>query len=321
MTVLMQHPQQEALAALDAWLVDALRSGLDAIGRDWPARAEPIARRLVDARLRGLSDRVLGAPAAWDGTAPASPDRRRAVAGALGQLRLISSGLRRGGDPATQAELTRLAAAAPRRDALLRDPNIRVEPGLWRSAGRRRHRRWDGLYRVETWLRRESDAMPALIVSYDRDPEVPPTTPIAPGLAYDGAVAFFAGPSPLRAVLADAAPEHMLACDAPPAPSNATLGAALESWRQRMIRTPWRGAGPVEAGDLRFNGAPEDPALIAPDGVAAPLEPGFPSEGRAALAALSAEAPLSALGLWDGAAQRFRPLAAWNMAGLWTRPQ
>lgn len=343
----------QGVAALDAWLRQALHHGLGWLETRLEAESAAMARRLVDAKAPGLAEMVRSAPRwieqeiaheaaqeiAQDIAQEISPgiahgiarevnsdsgDRRALLAERLGHLHLI---VRAYGAPASPraplpaplaAKLRRLIGWAPRRAEIAADPATLKETGLWRIAGRRVEIRDDGLQRRETWLLRDDDARPAVLIDHapksktvQRDAE---TTAALEG--YRGALAFYPAPSPLRATPVDATPA---AIDAPPPPAPHDLYTAVAHWRAMMAADPFLDAAPLAARDLRLGAdATGTSALVALDGMAAPMAADMSATACWALTALSAEEPVSAFGLWTG--RRLTPLAFWNTTGFWSEP-
>ena len=289
------------LDALERWLCDVTAEGAGRLAADIDARAAPMIRRLVDAKAGGLADEMAEAARRIAGD-PAQAEAE------IARLWLIAQAYRRQHQlpPPLRAELRRLVGWRTPHVKTLQDPNSLRLHGHWRATARRSRRRWDRLTLVETWLLRDADAAPALLLDFT--PPGAPPPPAEP--AYQGGLAYLPAATPLRALPASLTPwpDH----HAPPPPAPQALSAALSDWRLAMAATPWRRDAPIAAhGLLPGQITSRAPALVdAATCAALPL-----THPPSAWAALTADGPLSAFGLWDGA--RFDLLAVWNPGGFW----
>ena len=312
------------LDALERWLRDAMAGGLPQTAAHIQHRSAPLIRRLVDAKAGGLAAEMADA-AERIAAAPASLEPE------IARLWLILQAYRRQHllPPPLRAELRRLVGWTTPRAELINNYSALITDGQWRVAARRRHQRWDGLIVFETWLLRDADAAPALLLDYAparASRSKPHLAAPYPAPAYQGALVFLPAVTPLQAIPAGLAP-NLAPCLAPcltpcltpwpghhrpPPPAPQTLSAAIADWRTAMAATPWRRDAPLIAHNLTLGRlSNRAPALIgAETGAALPL-----SHPPGAWTALLPEGALSAFGLWDGA--RFLLLSAWNSGGFW----
>ena len=278
---------------LRRWLRDAVRGGLGA-GRlrsweEWDA----FAARLVDAqapgaasRLRSLGGVAAGRPDGW-------PER---LLSGLGLLHLLCEAHTRA-DGAVRDDVRALLGFNVAREEVLSGPRVTD--------------RWTVLARVvieqerlrvqRTWLWGDATGRPALLLDF-----APPGAPLeprpAPGLAFEGALAFHPGATPLRALVAS---------DGPLEPAGGRFGlggteAALRSVAAAVALNPWLDEWPVALAEAVVDGREDGPWTVSTEDGSLPL--GGAPETRWRALAFGGGRPLSLFGVWNGAA--LVPLAA-----------
>ena len=282
------------MAELRRWLDDQVQQGLAGAQRGGPQPFESMAARLIDAQAPAAASAVrrLGSVA---GIGPYWADR---LLGELALLRLLVSGHER------LAELPPELAATVR--SRIGFP-VGAEEVL---AGPRVTDRWQVLGQVDsddgalttrrTWLHGAGHDRFALVLSFAA-PGQPLAADLVPGTEFRGALAFYPGAAPLRALVAD----RDSAAEPFRSPDGATsLSAALAGWSATVAAEPWRYDAPV----LLAGVVPTaDGWLVDSAGAALPLAPGH-REPWWLLAAAGA-GPATVAAEWSPSG--LRPLAAW----------
>jgi hypothetical protein len=277
---------------LRRWLRDAVRGGLGA-GRlrsweEWDA----FAARLVDAqapgaasRLRSLGGVAAGRPDGW-------PER---LLSGLGLLHLLCEAHARA-DGAVRDDVRALLGWNVAREEVLAGPHVSD--------------RWSVLARVvieqerlrvqRTWLWGARSGRPALLLDF-----APPGAPLeprpAPGLAFEGALAFHPGATPLRALVAS---------DGPLEPAGGRFGGgterALGSVAAAVASNPWLDEWPIALAGAVVDGREEGPWTVSTSDGSLPL--GGSADARWRALAFGGGEPVSLFGVWSGSA--LTPLAA-----------
>ncbi|MCI4660926.1 MAG: SWIM zinc finger domain-containing protein [Neomegalonema sp.] len=317
------------LAAFERWQCDQLQDGLGVMLEDLHARADAAARRLVDAKAAGLAalvgalpEMVLAEPAAT---------RHRALARAMGRLRLIASAYQNRADlpEAMQRELKRLIGWVQERAELLSDPLAPRFAGRWALLGRRALP-LAGLLRVESWqVDLETGRMLALIDHLPRQQARAGLGAAGADLLFCGEMIAYPSLAPIEAVQAQgngSSKGSIIAQDPVLDPACAGIAAApqvlaeaLDQFQDTAMGAPWREEGPLLLSGQRVAAQGAGFALVDAAGRSVRLNLGTKggSEAQAALLALAQEAPLWIAGLWDGRA--LAPLSFGNAAGQWRR--
>ena len=278
---------------LRRWLRDAVRGGLGA-GRlrswdEWDA----FAARLVDAqapgaasRLRSLGGVAAGRPDGW-------PER---LLSGLGLLHLLCEAHALG-DEAVRDDVRTLLGWNVGREEVLEGP--RVED------------RWTVLARVvieqerlrvqRTWLWGDRSGRPALLLDFA--PLGAPLAPRpAPGLAFEGSLAFYPGATPLRALVAG--DEELVESVAGRFGGDAE--AALAEVAAALAANPWLDEWPVALAEAIVDGRDDGSWTVSTADGSLPL--GGSHDARWRALAFSGGRPISLFGLWNGSA--LTPLAA-----------
>ena len=287
------------MAELRRWLDDQVQQGLAGAQRGGPQPFEAMAARLVDAQAPAAAGAVrrLGSVA---GIGPHWADR---LLGELALLRLLVSGHERLTDlPADLAATVRGRIGFP----------VATEEVL---AGPRVTDRWQVLGQVDsddgslttrrTWLRGAASDRFALVLSFAAPGQVL-VADLVPGTEFRGALTFYPGAVPLRALVAS----HDSAAEPFRSPDGATgLTAALAGWSATIAAEPWRYDAPVLLDGVVPTG---DGWLVDAGGAALPLAAGH-REPWWLLAAAGA-GPATVAAEWSPSG--LRPLAAWVDGGF-----
>lgn len=282
------------MAELRRWLDDQVQQGLAGAQRGGSQPFEAMAARLIDAQAPAAAGAVrrLGSVA---GIGPHWADR---LLGELALLRLLVSGHER------LAELPPELAATVR--SRIGFP-VATEEVL---AGPRVTDRWQVLGQVDSddgalttrrsWLHGAAHDRFALVLSFAA-PGQPMATDLVPGTEFRGALTFYPGAAPLRALVAsrDSAAEPFRSPD-----GAAGLSAALAGWSATVAAEPWRYDAPVLLADVVPTA---DGWLVDAAGAALPLAAGH-REPWWLLAAAGA-GPATVAAEWSPSG--LRPLAAW----------
>jgi len=294
-----QERRQKTIAAgldaFEAWLDDLVRQGVARLGAESPAFWEAQARRLIDSQAPGLASRVRrmgGLPGAHPTWAEELVDR-------LGMVALLVHAYRRADalDPLLRRDVLHLVGHPLEQAEVLAHGDI-VED-RWHVLGHIVDE--DERIRMQrAWMRGARSGRTAVVLQFAaagaRFAES-----IAPGTAFAGALAFWPGALPRRALVQRRDPDERLAGGLAGA---APIGGFLESHAAALARLPW-----LES-DLALLGAvvpaAGDGGFVAADATGAAL----PLAGRdhRLLLAVSGGHPIDLVGEWDG--YRLRPLSA-----------
>ncbi len=279
---------------LRRWLRDAVRGGLGA-GRlrswdEWDA----FAARLVDAqapgaasRLRSLGGVAAGRPDGW-------PER---LLSGLGMLHLLCEA-HASGDGAVRDDVRALLGFNVGREEVLAGPRV---ADLWTVLARVVIEQ-ERLRVQRTWLWGVATGRPALLLDFA--PLGAPLAPRpAPGLAFEGSLAFHPGATPLRALVADEA------VSVEPAAGRFGVDgaeAALSEVAAALAANPWLDEWPVALREAVIDGRDAGPWVVVTGDGSLPL--GGSHDARWRALAFSGGRPVSLFGLWNGFA--LTPLAA-----------
>jgi hypothetical protein len=292
---------EQGLAGLDLWMRDLVRNGLAGLEVQPPAFWATQAARLVDAQAGSLASRV-GALGDLVGTDPAWPAR---LLEALGRIALLLQAQRRGEalPPPLLAEVRqRIGWAQPKEDVLAKGARASdrfIVAGQTQSD--------DGRVRSQrTWLLGARTGATPLVLQFAVG-SAPFEEQFVPGTAFEGEVAFFAGPVAQRALLLKREPASAWT---EPLPGHASLEAMLEQVAAQAALQPFlertavplQQVVPVDGGAQAF--------VLDRSGAALPLE----RTALALLLARSGGAPLDLFAEWDG--RVLRPLSFFSGGAL-----
>lgn len=296
----------EGLDALDLWMHDLVRHGLAAVETQGHALWETQAARLVDAQAPAVATRVRR----MAGIPRSAPDWPERLLFELGRVALLSHAFRRieSLDAPLQADVRQMLGWTVNQDEVAAGGDVVADD--WVVLGQ-----WvdeDERLRVQrSWLRGQKSAREALILQFSAG-GAPFSEVIVPGTTIAGALAFWPGAYPQRAMIARRHGE-VLPCRSP-LPGHDTIAGFLSAVAESLARQPWlerfacslRNVIPVP-GDTWH--------VLDGMGEALPLR----GTDHWRLLAISAGAPLDLAGEWDG--DRLRPLGAWaeqRYEVLWT---
>jgi SWIM zinc finger len=291
----------EGATELEQRLADQLRSGLAAAGQTGYRAWDEVAARMVDAQAPGLAGRVrelASIPSSGDGW----PSR---LLEEYGLLHLLGRGyLNRERLPEPLAATVRSRVGFTHEAAeLLRGPTV---TDLWHVLGQEDSTD-DRLTTRKVWLRGVRTGRSALVLSFGaagRAPELMLPT----GLAVEADLAYHPAARPLRAVLGERRGEPVPT----PAPSGATVGAALDHYGEALRDDPWLDAWPVVLEGVVPIPGPGGWQLADGDGrEAVPVDPrsaGRPGLWR--LAAVSGGGPVTVFG--ECGHRGFAPHTVWG---------
>ena len=279
---------------LERWLHDVVRPGLS----DLPSRPrgsfEQIAARLTDAQAPGLA-RLVRALADLPHSSGRWPERMLLE---LGRLELLLEAFRRQDslDEGLQADVRSLVGFAESREHVLATAPV---GDVWSVLGRRVE--VEEKLRVQrTWLWGEHTRRWALLIDFAAPGQTLEKV-LVPGSRARGALCFYSGALPLRAL-----PREPLVTLGPiggvPA---AAVEPALRGYARALARNPWLERFPLALGPVVPDGAPPGSwSAVDDEGRSLPLG------GSAGwhLLALSGGHALDLFGEWDG--HRLWPLAA-----------
>ncbi|MDI6101605.1 SWIM zinc finger family protein [Actinoplanes sp. NEAU-A12] len=282
------------MAELRRWLDDQIEQGLAAAGRSGPQAFEAMAARLVDAQAPG----VAGAVRRLGGVAGIGPHWADRLLGELALLRLLVSGHSRLDtlDPALAATVRSRIGFPTTTEEVLAGPQV---TDRWQVLGQVESD--DGaLTSRRTWLHGSGSGRFALLLSFAAPGQPLPPDPV-PGTEFRGALCFYPGAAPLRALVAD----QTSAASPFGSPAGAgTIRAALSRSAALLAAEPWRFDAPMLLSDVTPAAGGH---LVDAEGSALPLAPGH-REPWWLLAAAGAT-PATVAAEWSP--NGLRPLAAW----------
>lgn len=268
-----------------------------------PAYWEAIAARMVDAQAGALGTRVRRMSGLCFQSTNASWDTQ--LSGELSALYMLAEAYGRldGLAPPLQADVRALVGWAVPQEEVFAQPAVQdcwqVLAQYSSEEGRIRSR--------STWLRGARSGRWALLPHYSAGGQGFEVA-LAPGTEFDGALCFYPGAWPLRALVKEQMDLRPIA-ETPPAPPLDTAlddHAAALSVQPFLERYPMLLAGAVPDGADRTR-------LVTADGRQLTLHPTF--RHAVYLLALSGGHPLTIVGEWDGV--YLLPLAAWHEGRLY----
>ncbi|MEO0719045.1 MAG: SWIM zinc finger family protein [Pseudomonadota bacterium] len=296
----------EGLDALEDWIADQLKLGLESFITEAEKRCAGIASRLVDIKAVSLAARIEELPSRL--VRLPREERVKAAVTELGGLVLLIRQFRVApDDPAAMREIAKAEPPA----TVLADPNALRVAAQWEVLGVLQTPRKDGYASVGTWLLNLGGQGPTFALLLDEVPasRVRNVAIMTAGEQFEAEIAFYPDAAPLRAVIASRG------AGLPP--------EALQPWPETDVPTdramappaaaPWRRATPVLLKDGRLGRSKRQ---SGPDASVWWRE----ASGRAA-AEIEGTAPPIAFGLpllataalWDG--HRLKLMAAHTPLG------
>jgi hypothetical protein len=229
-----------ALEELEQWINDQLRLGLAAFVDDASERCRRIAARLVDQKAAALASRIDEMPARL--LELRNEERPEAAIRELGKLvLLIKAWAARPDDP----EVRRQVAASETREQVIGHPDTRVVSSAWEVLGEKIQTRRDGLVRHATWLMnlKPEECRYALLLDFYPASAGKRSESFIAGEQFEAALAFYASPVPLRALVVERSPaQTCLPWRDTGFVSNATsdpLSPCLPFWNGRPWEIEW----------------------------------------------------------------------------------
>ena len=183
------------LDALDLWMEDLMRRGLAAAGTQPPSFWEEQAKRMVDAQAPGVAARLRR----LSGLPNSSPDWPVKLLDGLGRLALLSKAFSRLDvldDPLVESVRAEVGISLPQEEVLERGERV---DDRWIVLGQRTEE--EGRLTVRrTWLLGEDTRRYALVLQFAAAGS-PFAEGFVSGTKWRGALAFYPGAYPLRAVV------------------------------------------------------------------------------------------------------------------------
>ena len=285
------------MAELASWLDDQVRQGLGGFDQRAYTELSRLAARMVDAQAPGVAGAV------------------RRAAGVVGR------GHGWPGELLEELSLIHLIVSAHDRLAEL-PPSLAdtvqsrigwtVETARVLAEGEKVEDDWLVLGRViepderltvrRVWLRGATTGRLGLILSFAAAGRPLDPLPARPGEYVPGALSFYPGALPMRALLTQIAPRLPA-----PRPSGFTARQALASYVESVAADPWNERWPLVLQDVRPAPYGERWALVDAEGDGLELLPGVDPWK---LLAVSAGDPVTVAGEWNRAG--FRPMTCWH---------
>lgn len=284
---------QGAVAELEQWIADQLRTGLSGLLDELTDRCRAIAARMVDGKAQALGSRLDELPARLMPLSGAA--RLDALVIELGKLVLL---MRAWSAAPEDPELRRLVATSETREALLENPQALRVAARWEVVGEEISTRRDGMISQATWLLNlDAGTAPDFALLLDFFPAATGMrgSAFAVGDQFAAELVFYPARQPQRAVIAErTALSGNSDSDARHHWPEAAADDPLAPFAGRLDRAPWIGRAPVllPAGRLCADGA----ALWWQSGDAAHALP----LGHAVADAVCGMDLAAAVGLWDG---------------------
>ncbi|MEV5961899.1 SWIM zinc finger family protein [Kribbella sp. NPDC051952] len=285
------------MAELRSWLDDQVRQGLGGFDQRAYTELSRLAARMVDAQAPGVAGAV------------------RRAAGVVGR------GHGWPGELLEELSLIHLVVSAHDRLAEL-PPSLAdtvqsrigwtVETARVLAEGEKVEDDWLVLGRViepddrltvrRVWLRGATTGRLGLILNFAAAGRPLDPLPGRPGEYVPGALSFYPGALPMRALLTQTAPRLPA-----PRPTGFTAQQALASYVESVAADPWNERWPLVLQDVRPARYGEGWALVDADGDGLELLPGVDPWK---LLAVSAGDPVTVAGEWNRAG--FRPMTCWH---------
>lgn len=286
------------LADLQTWLDDLARDGIATVRERGPGFWEGMAARMVDAQAGAIGNRLRRASGLCFQSA--NPDWERQLGSELASLYMLCQAhARLDALPAPlQADVRTLVGWSVAQESVLAEPEIadrwQVLAQSTEDEGRVRAR--------TTWLRGATSGRWAMLLHYSAGGQGFEVS-LAAGTEFDGALCFYPGAWPLRALIKEQSGTRPLGAMAP-APG---LDAALDEHAGALAVQPFIDRYPLLLDAVVPDSASRS-ALRTADGRLLPLHAAF--RHALHLLALSGGHPLTVFGEWDGVC--LLPLSVWQ---------
>jgi len=282
---------QAGVEDLGRLLSDVLRQGLAAAQTQRTQYWQDVAARLVDAQAPGLA-RLVGEL----GQTVGSGDQWRSrFLRRLARIHLAAQGYARLADlpSETQADLRTVIGWTQSREELLA---VDAASGQWLIVASAVSTE-DRVTAQRTWLLREQDGLPALVLSFAAGGQ-PLDTSLMVGTAIDAELVFYPSATPLRAIVKQRSGSPLLFQEFTGSP---TIDAALDAFSLALANNPWIERWPMALANV----APIAPSklgvgwrLCDSSGGQLPLDPQFTEAWT--LLSISGGQPITVFGEWDG---------------------
>jgi hypothetical protein len=281
---------------LDQWLRDQVRQGLAAIPKAGYRHWDNIAARMVDAQASAVAERLRSLA----GTPLSGPGWEGRLLEELAMLRLLAVAYRKRDElpPALRDTVRSRIGFTTRQAEVVAGTENRLHD-VWDVLGWRDTEQ-ERIRSRRIWLSGRSTGRPALVLSFAAYGESLDTS-LIPGTAVTGSLAFYPAAIPLRAVIADRAPEPA----DPATPVGGTVAELPDIIADALARDPWLESWPAVLTDVTPARDPV-PCLVDSRGDALPLHP---AHNCWSLLALSGGSPLTVAAEWTP--RGVRPLTAW----------
>jgi hypothetical protein len=291
------------LEELDRWLADQARAGLASVAKSGYAHWDTMAARLVDAQAASAAG-ILRRMAAVTG----QPER---LLGELAQLRLLVGGYRRIDElPDDLAASIRMRIGFPiGTETVLAGPHIR---DAWQVLGMSDEIE-DTLLVRRIWLRGAQSGRLAIALAFAVAGQ-PLATEFLIGTQLEADICFYPGGQPPRALIAQRhGPAEPIATREGLRPTSIADNLRLHA--EALTADPWLERWPmVLDAVVPVRAANGTWSVVAPDGVALPIDPAAAEPWR--LVGVAAGHPVTVVGEWS--AGGLRPLSAWSEGRLVT---
>ncbi|MEV0794205.1 SWIM zinc finger family protein [Kribbella sp. NPDC050459] len=285
------------LAELAGWLDDQVRQGLGGFDQRAYAELSRLAARMVDAQAPGVAGAVRRAAAAvgrghgWPGELLEELSLIHLVVAAHGRLADL---------PPSLADTVQSRIGWTTETARVLADGEKVEDD-WLMLGRVVEPD-ERLTVRRVWLRGATTGRIGLILTFAAAGRPLDPLPARPGEYVPGALSFYPGALPMRALLTQTDPRRPAS-----RPAGLTVRQALASYVESLAADPWNERWPLVLRDVRPAPYGDGWALVDADGDGLELLPGW---DPMKLLAVSAGDPVTVAGEWNRAG--LRPMTCWR---------
>lgn len=285
------------LAELAGWLDDQVRQGLGGFDQRAYTELSRLAARMVDAQAPGVAGAVRRAAAVvgrghgWPGELLEELSLVHLVVAAHGRLADL---------PPSLADTVQSRIGWTTDTARVREEGEKVEDD-WLVLGRVIEPD-DRLTVRRVWLRGATTGRIGLILTFAAAGRPLDPLPARPGEYVPGALSYYPGALPIRAILTQTDPRLPA-----PRPAGLTVRQALASYVESLAADPWNERWPLVLQDVRPARHGDGWALVDEAGDGLELLPGWDA---LKLLAVSAGDPITVAGEWNRAG--LRPMTCWH---------
>ncbi|TDW90369.1 SWIM zinc finger protein [Kribbella pratensis] len=285
------------LAELAGWLDDQVRQGLGGFDQRAYTELSRLAARMVDAQAPGVAGAVrraagvVGRGHGWPGELLEELSLVHLVVAAHGRLAEL---------PPSLADTVQSRIGWTTETARVRKEGEKVEDD-WLVLGRVIEPD-ERLTVRRVWLRGATTGRIGLILTFAAAGRPLDPLPARPGEYVPGALSFYPGALPMRALLTQTDPRLPA-----PRPAGLTVHEALASYVESLAADPWNERWPLVLQDVRPARHGDGWALVDEAGDGLEILPGWDA---LKLLAVSAGDPLTVAGEWNRAG--LRPMTCWH---------